>query len=334
MKIAFTRIIDNINVEPTNPIGLEVFYYTSKLTSEGHNVYYVGNKGRVNKNNNNFINYTNTDFSEFDEVYIQLTRPNFFGGRMKNHTLKCILDLSNFKGKVNILVTDPQILIFNYAQVIKDRFKTTNIQDNDIDNWNKIIENATYIFPGKDINKFFGWTPKNVVYFDFFKEIFKLQYNSYTHVDNNIDKKYDLVYYGSNRSGERNKLIKNFFKSKTNNVLVGSDKIDPNIKCLKKMKHTEILDFLNTQTKVSLVIGDKAHLNNVVTFRLYETMMTNSLAAIHIDYDPNKEIITDPELREILYVSGPDDIEKLVNMYSKELVDKQHRELKKILYGT
>lgn len=333
MKIAFTRIMANVIVEPINPVGLEVYYYTSKLTNEGHDVYYVGSKGRANKDNNKYINYTDTDFSEFDEVYIQLTNCNFFGGAIGKHTLKCTLDLANFNGKINVLVTDPQIPIFNYAKAIKDRFKFEEIQDHDIDKWNYIIENSTYIFPGKDINKFFGWTPKNVVNFDFFKEIFKLKYNNYTHVENTDHKEYDLVYYGANRSGSRNKIIKHFYKSNTNNVFIGCDKIDKNVTCLKKMKQHDVIDFLNKNVKVSLIVGDKEHLDNVITFRLYEVMMTNCLAAIHIDYDPNKEIITDPELREILYVSGPEDIEKLVKMYSKELVDKQHRELKKILYG-
>ena len=68
-----------------------------------------------------------------------------------------------------------------------------------------------------------------------------------------------------------------------------------------KVNHSELFNVLD-KCKVSLIIGDKEHEDNVTTFRFYEALASSSLAAIDINFDPNKELIKNEKLREILYV--------------------------------
>jgi len=90
------------------------------------------------------------------------------------------------------------------------------------------------------------------------------------------------------------------------------------------------MDMLN-QCKVSLVLADKEHENNVVTFRFYETLASNCLAAIPLSFDPNKELIKDNVLRDLLYIQSKEDVLKLVNNYSEDLIKRQHDEYRRIM---
>jgi hypothetical protein len=98
---------------------------------------------------------------------------------------------------------------------------------------------------------------------------------------------------------------------------------------MKKLEHGELMKTLDL-VKVSLITGDEEHLDNVKTYRLYETLASNCLAAIQIEYDPNREIIQDPVLRDILYVSSQADIKRLIAAYSPDLIRRQRQELKRL----
>ena len=82
--------------------------------------------------------------------------------------------------------------------------------------------------------------------------------------------------------------------------------------------------------KVSFITGDEEHLNNVTTYRFYETLASNCLAAIQIEYDPERKLIQDPVLRDLLYVSSPADIKKLIDSYSPDLIMRQRAELARL----
>ena len=82
--------------------------------------------------------------------------------------------------------------------------------------------------------------------------------------------------------------------------------------------------------KVSFITGDEEHLDNVTTYRFYETLASNCLAAIQIEYDPEKKLIQDPVLRDLLYVESKEDIKKLIDSYSPDLINRQRAELRRI----
>jgi hypothetical protein len=144
-------------------------------------------------------------------------------------------------------------------------------------------------------------------------------------------KKYDVVYYGnSNRGAFREKQLRHYFPADTNNLLIGYTSKRITSTQVPKVPHSQLLSKLD-ECKVSIVVGDKEHLDNVITFRLYETLASDCLAAIQIEYDPNREIIQDKVLRDLLYVTNSEDVKKLVNAFSEELLELQKKELRRLL---
>jgi hypothetical protein len=328
-KIAITSIFINITCDDKNHRSIETTCLKRIFEKNGKNsVDIIGKKNRNNNTLDFYKDFRNTDFSEYDMVVLQLTSPNFFGGVLNDYTEKICDDLANFKGTICIPVNDPRILFKNPAEIIAKRFdKCTN----SIKQWDNIIENAVYLCPGKNIEKMMGYVPKKYKNIDWFKEIFKFKYdNDYIKAStHNYNKKYDVVYYGDKRGAFREKQLLKYFPDNTHNLLIGYKSNKINADFIKKVNHDVLIDTLN-DCKVSLVVGDKEHLDNIVTNRFYETLASDCLAAIQIEYDPGKTLICDPVLRDILYVESKEDVEKLVNLYSPELIDRQKKELIRI----
>lgn len=330
-KIAITSVLANLTYNDKNHRGLEAMFFKHMMEGNGGTVDVVGKKNRNTEDFDFYIDYTETDFSEYDVVVIQLSTPNFFGGQMGEHCEKICNDLAKFKGKIYMLVNDPRIPPLNYAEIISKRF---NLCNDSVEPWNNIIENATYLFPGKDIKKFLGWQPKNWKQVDWFTYIFKQRFTSDSKFDifkeaEYIEKEWDLVYFGDKRGSFRENQLRKYFPEDTKNLKIGykSDKVPGEF--IKKLKHDELMQTLD-KVKVSLITADEEHLDNVTTYRFYETLASNCLAAIQIEYDPEKKLIQDPVLKDLLYVESKEDIKKLISEYSPDLINRQKAELRRI----
>lgn len=331
-NIAITSVFANLTYNDKNHRGLEAMFVKQMLEEKDAKVDVVGYKNRNVKDLDFYINYTDTDFSEYGAVVLQLSTANFFGGVMGEHCETICDNLANYKGKIYILVNDPRIPPINYARVISERFQKCN---DSIESWDRIIKEATYLFPGKDVSRYLGWNPINSLKVDWFTYIFKHRFTQNESIDldgkpdSNLEKEWDLVYYGDRRGSFREKQIRKYFPKDTNNLLIGykSDKVPATF--IKKQKHSDLMDTLD-KVKVSLITGDEEHLNNVTTYRFYETLASNCLAAIQIEYDPNRELIKDPILKDLLYVKDDSDIKKLIEAWSPDLIERQKKELKRI----
>jgi hypothetical protein len=307
-------------------------FFKKMMEENGAHVDCVGYKNRNVQDLDFYIDYNDTDFSEYGAVILQLSTANFFGGQMGEHCEKICNDLAKYTGKIYMLVNDPRIPPMNYAKVISERF---NLCNDSVEAWDKIIENATYLFSGKDVSKYLGWNPKNWKQLDWFTYIFKHRFTQDDSIDlwessnQDSDKEWDLVYYGDKRGSFRENQIRKYFPSDTNNLLIGykSDKVPATF--MKKLQHSDLMKELD-KVKVSLITGDEEHLNNVTTYRFYETLASNCLAAIQIEYDPEKRLIQDPVLRDLLYVKNQKDIKKLIDAWSPELINRQKAELRRI----
>jgi len=329
MEKGIIKIFTNIQCNRNNHVGLESTYFGN------HGYTYIGKSGRTNNHIVNFCDiFSINDLnSRFSEIIVMLDQPNYFGGVLLESTKDIVTKLSKFTGKISFLCNDPNILPINAARHIHNRFNV--LSDEIVNDYEKILYNGNYIFPGKDIFRFFDKTKvpfineNNIIYYDYFKEIFK---NILKVPDNiPIKKQYDLIYYGDNRKKFREKELLKYMSNNHNNVLVGFKcKSLDLVNYIKKQKHSELLKYINN-SKVSLILGDKEHYNNVVTFRFYEVMCSTALAAIPINFDPNKELIKNEYLKKVLYVSSKDDVDKLVKLYSPDLLRLQHLEYKRIM---
>jgi hypothetical protein len=327
-RIAITSVFANLTYNDKNHRGLEAMFIKKMMEEKGAQVDVVGYKNRNTKDLDFYINYTDTDFSEYGAVILQLSTANFFGGVMGEHCEKICNDLANYRGKIYMLINDPRIPPINYAKIISDRFQLCT---QSVDKWDRIIQTATYLFSGKDVSKYLGWQPQRQLHVDWFTYIFKHRFENVDLdlIKEDVEKKWDLVYYGDKRGSFRENQIRKYFPTDTQNLLIGykSDRVQAEF--MKKLEHGELMKTLDL-VKVSLITGDEEHLDNVKTYRLYETLASNCLAAIQIEYDPNREIIQDPVLRDILYVSSQDDIKRLIAAYSPDLIRRQRQELKRL----
>lgn len=328
-KLAITSVLANLTYNDKNHRGLEAMFFKKLMEEKGASVDVVGKKNRNTKDLDFYIDYDATDFSEYGAVILQLSTPNFFGGVMGDHCEKICNDLAKYKGKIYMLINDPRIPPLNYAEIISNRF---NLCTESIEDWSRILKEATYLFPGTKIDKFLGYTPQTWKQVDWFTYIFKHRFSGKNQTAIPQQKEWDLVYYGDKRGSFReNQLIK-YFPKDTNNLLIGykSNKVPGEF--IKKLKHSELMYKLDT-VKVSLITGDEEHLDNVTTYRFYETLASDCLAAIQIEYDPSKKLIHDPVLKDLLYVENTADIKKLISAYdsnSVDLLNRQKKELKRI----
>lgn len=321
MKKAIISIFNNIQCVAKNHNSLESTYLAKK-----YDLYYIGKKGRTNKHEPKYLDISEVDLNDFDKIFLMLSTPNFFGGVIGDDVCDKIMKLCNYKNDIGILCNDPRIKPLNAAKAVSDRFQI--FDDEDIEKFDNLLARATYLFPGKDLNKFYGDTKyNNFIYFNYFKEIFRNKITEPTLLDN--IKQHDVVYYGDRRGSYRETQLKKYMPLSDSNLLIGY-RTKINIPFIKKLKHNDLMTKLN-QCKVSLVLADKEHENNVVTFRFYETLASNCLAAIPIEYDPNKTLIQDEVLKDKLYVKNSLDVVKLVKEYNVDLVNRQHSEYRRIM---
>lgn len=312
-----TRLFSNIQANANNHSGLEATYLSNK-----YDLLYIGKKNRNNFNEKKYRDINDVDLNDFEKIFLQTSTPNFFGGILSDDTLEKVKKISLYKNKLGILCNDPRIKPVNAALVLYERFNVLSKEH--VNGFESLLENATYLFPGKDLNKFYNENKyNNFVYFDYFKEIFKNKIATPEYKQQ--EKEFDIVYYGDRRGSYREKQLQKYMNNSISNLLIGykTKKIESSF--CKKMKHKELLQTLN-KCKVSLILADKEHEDNVVTFRFYETLASNCLAAIPIEFDPNKELIQDEKLKNILYVKDNQDVLNLSKQYSKELIERQHKE--------
>lgn len=334
-KTAITCVFSNPQYAKTTPRGLELIYLKQLLEEKNREVLIFGNKCRTNKDLNFFKDITEIKKYNINSIILQLAPANFFGGQYSDYSVECVKALADLwksnKVKFNILPTDPRIKPLNPAIIFYERF---NICEEYIKTWDEIILNSIYLFPGKDLNKFFNMDNKfNTYKLNWFAYIFKKGVNTY---DYSTDKDYDVIYYGDKRGSYRNNKIKKFMPFSTKNLLLGYK--EPKISWADyktKVKHSELFSVLN-KCKVSLVIGDKEHEDNVATFRFFEALASSAIAAIDIDYDPNKQLIKNNTLRNILYVDSKNQVANLAKLYTEnqslaeEIIDLQKLELQRI----
>lgn len=318
--------ISNPQYSLNNHRGLEIVYLKKLFNENNLQLDIIGKKGRTNKDIE-FFKDISSNLESTENVFIQLAPINFFGGVLDDYVVKFINSIGDLKDRnFYILVNDPRIKPQNPAEVVFKRFGLCKEQ---INNWNNIFEKANYFFQGKDLNKFFDEDKnRKTINLDFFTYIFKndSKYSNFIDLEN---KEFDLIYYGDKRGSHREKKIKKYIKNSKSNLLVGYKTKNVDTTFMNKVSHNDLQKVID-KSICSLIIGDKEHEDNIATFRLYETLASSTLCAIDIDYDPNKELIKNETLRNILYVKNQNDIDKLILLYSKELIYLQQQELKRI----
>lgn len=97
---------------------------------------------------------------------------------------------------------------------------------------------------------------------------------------------WDVVYWGSNRGGQRFKTLNELFKSDEDlkKLWIGPPINWNSVDQKPKMKRGELEQWV-TRSKASVIVGDPQHNDNVPTYRLFETLQWNTIGMIHTSFD-------------------------------------------------
>lgn len=314
--------------------------------------------------------YMDGRLNEYDEVFIYNAPFNLYGGVFTTKMLNTIRALLNFNGEIYYLLADPKMPCLNVAEQMKSRVK--NIENgvaklplggNKFYEWkmewfddftNRVYPKIKTAFCGLDYDLYYQLWNKKVkgkttpgCYLNPDAEWFSFWLFEYYAVNELFEEKlkdydksncqYDLVYYGNNRGTERDKTIKSIFANNDFKVVTWGYDVDwENATVNKYCSHNELFKNMCTNAYATVIIGDITHNNNIRTARFFESMLLDIVGFIWHEYDKDKKLVENEELKNFIYFSSKKELkEKLAKIKSdsnfyKHIIELQRSEIKRI----
>ena len=342
MKALIMRLTQRISIESGGHTSIESLMFREFLLhKENFNEVYFCDK-IIRNNADNYVDIFTVDLNNYDVIYIMNSPANFFGGIISEDTIEKFKKISKFNGKIYYVINDPKLFYVDTAIRALKKKQLTEIEYN---NFNDKISNMKVIFTGTDYELFESMIKhrKNFYKLKFEKNIslFEFTFLNYNFNKNviqfNKEKEFDLVYYGDNRGGYRDRKLKQYFDNnilKTKTIGLKKDYRD-NYK-LKKIKNNQLSNEMQ-DCYSSLILGDKEHNNNWITYRFFEGILAKVIIFIDIEYDTEQKYLESDLLKSLCYVSSPEQIRKNIqyildnNLYDK-IIELQLKELEKYNY--
>lgn len=342
MKALIIRLTQRISIESGGHTSVESLMFREYLLKkEGFNEVYFCDK-IIRNNADNYVDIFTTNLNDYNVIYLMNSPANFFGGIIGKDTIEKLIKIGKFNGKLFYVINDPKIY---YVDISKRALEKGQITKDEFNSFNEKIKEMKVIFTGTDYKLFesFIYNKSNFFKLEFEKNIplFEFTFVNYNFNKNvisfNKNKEFDLCYYGDNRGGYRDKKIKQYFNNdilKTKTIGLKSDYIN-NLK-LSKIRNDKLSNEMQ-DCYASLIIGDKEHNSNWITYRFFEGILSGVILFIDEDYDINKNYLKNPILQKICYVKSPEDIRKRIdyikenNLYNK-IIKLQKEELKRYDY--
>lgn len=336
------RLTQRISIESGGHTAVESLMFREYLLKrENFDEVYFCDK-IIRNNADNYVDIFKTDLNNYDVVYLTNSPANFFGGVIGEDTIEKFRKIGKFNGKLLYVINDPKIY---YVDTSKRALEKGQLTEEEYNNFNKKIKEMKVIFTGTDYNLFENLISNKSNFFklEFEKNIplFEFTFVNYNFNKNVLsfrsEKKFDLVYYGDNRGGYRDKKLKQYLNNeilKTKTIGLRDDYIN-NLK-LSKIRNDQLSNEMQ-DCYASLVIGDKEHNNNWITYRFFEGILSGVILFIDEDYDINKNYLKNPILQKICYVKSAEDIKKRLeyinenNLYN-QIIKLQKEELKRYDY--
>lgn len=291
---------------------IETVRLAELLRKEGHNVTIA-----TTRDTDVGIAYENLEVNNFDRVLIMNSTIDFPGGE-ENKPIEALFEfLKDYKGTLYYILVDLAIPFKQLYPLIEKRewckYKSADeinlkndfiiiSQSNNFDEVRRIHENS-------DINIVdIKYVPINE---------WILHTNQY--VENTG--KVDLIMGTSNRGGRRKSKYLDYFFGRENitveffGLIKEKDFQGKEIENLKKPTFTEKLKDAtkivekNATGFATVIVGDKNYNNNIVTLRLSESLLANSITFIDEEFDTNHNIF--PEC-EFFYVNNGEELERKI----------------------
>lgn len=340
-KVAIISPIARVNIDLKSIRSLEVKFLKERLEKESDiEFYYVSKK--IKETDPNYINIFDLDsLNQFDEIYIHNYNTNFFGGLVGKLTVKYLQLIANYKGIVYYYITDPKLKYANLFDILMARtnlkYETPISKEELLElslKYKEVENNIDACFSGYNYQPIYGHNFKYIKYVKIFDKLIDMEYKEN---NNDINKIYDICYYGDNRGTYRNNKIKKYFNTdKLNTLLIGCklEGLKNNI-IHDKVPQYELSNVVNT-SYAAIVIGDKEHENSFITARFYENIKFGVVSFIDIDYDNNKLLYKDQFLKDFCYITSQDDLISKIEMIKSDkllynkIIEKQNKELELI----
>lgn len=283
------------------------------------------------------------DINQYDVLIFQTYNVNLFTGIWDFDGVDFVDEITyKYKNKILVSYNDPNIQWCNPYQDMMYRGKwSPNGTQEGVQPLNK-TEADCEVFRNKPVTALFNGTdwesywkhsykksdcvaPTDVIHIKLSKWI---SYNilkeeeesknalfSFDAEDNNDvrERIYDVCYFGGNRKRSREKAINKIFGEDEliSKYWIGYDPNFKNTHSTSKIQHK----FLKEEVRksiLSLVIGDDAHNNNIITYRFFENVEMGILSLIYDKYDTDKKLIENEELRRYTYFNTAEDILRIL----------------------
>ena len=287
MKLGLINLSNKIKTNNTIA-SMETLSIKSALEALGHEVV-------INSNN-------------CDKLIVVNGAANFYGGVRNDYIINNYKMMAEFDGEILYFLVD---LGLPFKQL------WPNIQKRA---WNDLTEDEVHVENIKIISQ--SWNTELV------KKIHKCDYDvEYFPIDrwgiyfNDLyekrfanEKKYDLAYCGGHRGKRRVKKIQEFYiNSDLDVMLCGNlkeshfENVGENITFKKKVKTKDLL-YENSLGKATVIIGDNNYNGNMVTLRVWESLLSNMVVFVDSEFDPEHRLFDD-----IYYIDSPNQIKERLN---------------------
>jgi hypothetical protein len=363
-KIGISKWLRNVvgDLEKTkNPGPLDIHYLYKYLEQQGFQVSVIGQKGLDGDSEFQGYKWDQVDLNEYDAIIFQPYTFLLFGGVWMPEEL-AYLDhyTTTFKGETLVIFNDPNIPWENpYSLMINLKRNYLGLEKVPIHrepHWIKDFQGkpTTAIFVGEDYeaykrlaytNKITVW-PEKVVKIPLSTYIFKNEFAKAEAVVapkaelfsfGDTEKRYDVCYFGSNRKASRGRYLKKVFGKDEGlkKLWIGYEPEYPNTTFLKKINRDELPTIL-TDCLTSVVVGDEAHNDNIITYRFFENSLFRVFSVIYDEYDTNRRLIQDEALQKITYFKDIDELNRIIEYLKQnldrydEFVDQQRLEIQRL----
>lgn len=287
--------------------------------------------------------YTTINDENYDALVVINGAVNYFGGvDSPDQTLNYYL-INNFKGKVFYILCDPSLTLKQIWPSVAKKEWSANYTQSDIDIVRTDIE---YISQPKDVNRILQDIAKNKImvsnisHYPFEQFPMIQEKTKWLSLD---ERKYDILYGGTFRSGKRqDDMIKFYFDYDDLNVTMFG-KISEKDFTEKKVANKTFPNFEGAinydkfNEKMSLavstvIIGDKYYKEiDDLAQRIYESINAGVITFIDSDYDRNKRVYKNEMLQKFLYVDSKEDVVKRLDIIKSMTAD-QFDSLLKLQY--
>lgn len=282
-------------------------------------------------------------FDEFDRLNLFTQKQNFFGGSLGKTQFAYMLSLMQFSGGVCHYVNDPLFLNYNEISETFKRMSGPNPLKADFLSMQQyvtfrdmlgmcshkgVITHALSIFPNvtAPINQ-------NLNAHLEFSDVIRYTHRHVRKYGREFalqDKKHDCIYVGIKRP-DRMKKLRAFKKQMPDHFFMYGPVVGDSM-----IKTPETMDMYKSSI-ANVVLGDAEHSNTGLNHRLIQGLSAGSVTFVERSLDPNETLILDPNLRDLLYFSTPEELAKKYERVKKDsndyhaIIKRQFDELERIM---